>query len=327
MLKYIDCITAIDIIYAMPYRPTHRQLEYLVAVADHGHFGAAARACHVSQPTLSAQLKLMEDRLGVVLIDRVAATVQPTPAGQALLPLARSVLETLDELVRVAGAADSGLGGLIRLGVAPTVGPYLLPAVLEALQAEVPGLELYIREERPVQLEPAVRDGALDCAFTPLPLRDERLMHEEICREKIYLGVPARHPLAGLAEIPVAALGGERMLTLGRGHRLYDEVQALCAVSGAAMGEDYEGTSLDAIRQMVSIGMGLSLFPAAYVASEFGKERRVVLRELSDWPMQRRVVLAWRAGSPRQLHFQRLAILARNALSSAVLEGVEPMTG
>ena len=326
MLKYIDCIAAIANIYHMPYRPTHRQLEYLVAVAELGHFGAAARACHVSQPTLSAQLKLLEDRLGVVLIDRGAAPVQPTPAGHALLPLARSVLQTLDEMVRLAGDADTGLGGLIRLGVAPTVGPYLLPSVLEYLQEHVPALELYIREERPAQLEPAVREGVLDCALTPLPLRDERLVHETICEEKIYLGLPGRHRLVEAADIPVAALGGERMLTLGRGHRLYDQVQALCGVSGAVMGEDYEGTSLDALRQMVSIGMGLSLFPAAYIASEFGKERKVVLRQVSDWPMQRRIVLAWRSGSPRQLHFQRLADLARNALSSAVLEGVEPVS-
>lgn len=326
MLKYIDCIAAIVIIYRMPYRPTHRQLEYLVAVAELGHFGAAARACHVSQPTLSAQLKLLEDRLGVVLIDRGAAPVQPTPAGHALLPLARSVLQTLDEMVRLAGDADTGLGGLIRLGVAPTVGPYLLPSVLEYLQEEVPALELYIREERPAQLEPAVREGALDCALTPLPLRDERLVHETICEEKIYLGLPGRHRLVEAADIPVAALGGERMLTLGRGHRLYDQVQALCGVSGAVMGEDYEGTSLDALRQMVSIGMGLSLFPAAYIASEFGKERKVVLRQVSDWPMQRRIVLAWRAGSPRQLHFQRLADLARLALAGGAVEGISPST-
>ncbi|WP_430514282.1 LysR family transcriptional regulator [Pannonibacter phragmitetus] len=114
----------------MPYRPSHRQLEYLVAVAEHGHFGRAARACHVSQPTLSAQLKLLEDRLGVVLIDRGSAVVQPTPAGHALLPYARTVLETLDEFVREAQAADQGLGGLIRLGAAPRRGRICCPVLL-----------------------------------------------------------------------------------------------------------------------------------------------------------------------------------------------------
>lgn len=312
----------IDIIYRMPYRPSHRQLEYLVAVAEHGHFGRAARACHVSQPTLSAQLKLLEDRLGVVLIDRGGSAVQPTPAGHALLPYARTVLETLDEFVREAQAADKGLGGLIRMGVAPTAGPYLLPGVIELLQEQVPGLQLYIREERPSLLETAVREGNVDCILTPLPVRESRLACEVICCERIYLGLPQRHPLAARPGLSVSDLEGERMLTLGRGHRLYDQVQALCAASGAVMSEDYEGTSLDALRQMVAIGMGLSLFPAAYVASEFARERQVVLRSPGDWPMQRHIVLAWREGSPRQAHFQRLAELARDGIAGSGLEGV-----
>ncbi|SUB02024.1 Morphology and auto-aggregation control protein [Pannonibacter phragmitetus] len=315
-------MASIDIIYLMPYRPSHRQLEYLVAVAEHGHFGRAARACHVSQPTLSAQLKLLEDRLGVVLIDRGGAIVQPTPAGHALLPHARTVLETLDEFVREAQAADKGLGGLIRLGVAPTAGPYLLTGVIELLQERVPGLQLYIREERPSLLETAVREGTVDCILTPLPVRESRLISEDLCVEQIYLGLPQRHPLAAKTSLSVPDLLAERMLTLGRGHRLYDQVQSLCAASGAVMSEDYEGTSLDALRQMVSIGMGLSLFPAAYVASEFARERQVVLRELSGWPMQRLIVLAWREGSPRQAHFLRLAKLAREGIAASGLEGV-----
>jgi LysR family hydrogen peroxide-inducible transcriptional activator len=306
----------------MPYRPSHRQLEYLVAVAEHGHFGRAARACHVSQPTLSAQLKLLEDRLGVVLIDRGGSAVQPTPAGHALLPHARTVLETLDEFVREAHAADKGLGGLIRLGVAPTAGPYLLPGVIELLQEQVPGLQLYIREERPSLLETAVREGNVDCILTPQPVRESRLVSEDLCQERIYLGLPQRHPLALRPVLSVPDLQGERMLTLGRGHRLYDQVQALCVASGAVMSEDYEGTSLDALRQMVAIGMGLSLFPAAYVASEFARERQVVLRELPGWPMQRQIVLTWREGSPRQAHFQRLAKLARDGIARSSLEGV-----
>ncbi|ADZ69617.1 LysR substrate-binding domain-containing protein [Polymorphum gilvum] len=306
----------------MPYRPTHRQLEYLVAVADHGHFGQAARACHVSQPTLSAQLKLLEDRLGVVLIDRSGATVQPTPAGRAILPLARSALETLDELVAVAGADAEMLGGLVRLGVAPTIGPYLLPGVLSRLHHSYPRLEIYIREERPAVLEPTLAEGMLDCILTPLPLDTERFEVMLLCDERIYLGVPARHRLAGPGTVSVEDLAGERMLTLGRGHRLFDHVQVLCSASGARMSEDYEGTSLDALRQMVSIGMGLSLFPAAYVAMEFPKDGEVIPRDLAGWPMRRSIALAWRRNSPRRSHFATLAHVARQAVADMHADGL-----
>lgn len=306
----------------MPYRPSARQLEYLVALSESGHFGAAARKCNVSQPTLSAQFKLLEEQLGVVLIDRSGGVAAPTPAGEAVIPLARQALSVLDDIVAMASAGVGGLGGLIRLGVAPTFGPYFMPHVLPSLKAAFPDVELYICEERPALLVPDLLNGKLDCILSPAPMVSDRLESKIFCAEEIFLGVPADHPLSELDIVPLKALKGERLLTLGQGHKLYDEARALCEVSGAEFREDYEGTSLDALRQMVSIGMGLSLFPAGYVASEFAKDERVHLKPVARFAMQRQLALAWRKGSARAAHYEILGELSRSAAKAMDVTGI-----
>lgn len=307
----------------MPFRPTHRQLEYLVAVADRGHFGAAAKACNVSQPSLSAQLKLLEDQLGAPLIERGPGRARPTPTGEAVLPLARSVLALLDDIVAMAGSEAEMLGRLVTLGVAPTFGPYFMPAFLPELHRRYPQLEIYIREERPRDLDQALASGALDCILSPGTNADPRLESAPVCSEKIWLGVPADHALAHAGKVTSASLRGEKVLTLGRGHRLYDETSRLCEGTGAEMREDYEGTSLDALRQMVSIGMGLSLFPDLYARSEFQRGRNVMLREIEDWPMRREIRFSWRRESARRRHFVELAALAAQTAANLFEEGSE----
>ncbi len=299
----------------MAFRPTHRQLQYFVTLVDLGNFGAAARACHVSQPTLSTQLKSLEEQLGVALIERGTARAHPTPAGVALLPLARQVLANLDEIVATARSGAGNLGGLIRLGVAPTVGPYVMPKMLPHLHKLYPKLEIYIREDRPHILERGLSDGLLDCILTPMPLSGERFESYAICSEKVFLGIPADFAITKNEKITMDALHGQSLLTLGKGHKLYEQVQDLCDTSGAIMREDYEGTSLDALRQMVSIGMGMSLFPATYVASEFSQEDNVLLCEIEDWPIKRIICLAWRQDSVRREHFRSLAAEAGKALA------------
>lgn len=311
----------------MAYRPSARQLEYLIALIETGHFGAAARKCNVSQPTLSAQFKLLEDQLGVALMDRSGRVVKPTPAGEALVPLARQALETLDSIVLAATARKGGLGGLVRLGVAPTFGPYFLPHVLPRLRNGYPDLELYIREERPANLLSELPEGKMDCVLVPAPVRSEQLDVMPLCEEEIWLGLPADHSLAGHEVLPLRSLEGERLLTLGQGYRLYDETQALCLASGALLQEDYEGTSLDAVRQMVSIGMGLSLFPAGYIASEFRKEDRVVLRRIEDFPMVRQLLFVWRSNSVRRSHYEILVELARETVREIDIPGLNADEG
>lgn len=306
----------------MPYRPTHRQLEYFVAVAERGHFAEAAKTCHVSQPTLSTQLRLLEEQLGADLIERGVAGARPTPVGLKLLPRARAVLSALDDMVDLAATGAENLGGLITLGVAPTFGPYFMPHFLPRLHAVFPILEIYIREDRPLALEAGVGDGTIDCAITPMPQASSQFVTAPICEETIYLGIPAEHPLAREKQIEIEMLGDFRLLTLGRGHRLYDQVQTLCDVSGAQLREDYEGTSLDALRQMVSIGMGLSLFPAAYAASEIGDDAAIRLCEIAQWPIRRTICLAWRRGNVREQHYRTLADLAAEAIANMQVVGI-----
>ena len=308
----------------MSYRPTHRQLQYFVAVASKGHFLEAARACNVSQPTLSTQLKLLEEQLGVVLIERGGSSAVPTAAGTKLLPLAQTILAGLDEFVELATVGADNLGGLIRLGVAPTFGPYFLPHFLPQLHRLYPALEIYIREDRPNVLETDLKDGKLDCIITPMPLATDGFDALPFCLEKIFLGVPREHPISNMSSIGMKDLAGEKLLTLGRGHRLFEQVWRLCDLSGAQMRSDYEGTSLDALRQMVSIGMGLSLFPSAYVSSEFGRETGVTLFEISDLPLERLIGFAWRRNSVRSGHFRALCEQAGKAVATREIDGLSP---
>lgn len=193
----------------------------------------------------------------------------------------------------------------MRLGTAPTFGPYFLPRYLPGIHSKYPNLQIYIREDRPASVEADVSDGALDCGLGPSP-ELPGLTFRKIGTEKLYVGVPADHALAKKSRISIAALRGEKLLALGSGHRLLENVRHLAAASGARVVEDYEGTSLDSIRQMVSIGMGCSLFPELYARAEFRKEDDVKLLEVDGWSERREVGFFWRESSGRQRHYQAL---------------------
>jgi len=290
----------------MPFRPSLRQLEYVVAVHELKHFGRAARHCNVSQPTLSVQVALVEEGLGTPLFERTSSHVSATPAGEKLARGARLVLASLDDLLSDLSAQGAALGGTIRLGTPPTFGPYFLSRLLPKLHEQYPNLQVYVREDNPTALEASVADGSLDCGLGPSPERDG-LAFSRIGRERLYLGVPAEHPLAAKTSVSLRALTGEKLLALGRGHRLLENVRHLADASGARIIDDFEGTSLDAIRQMVSIGMGLSLFPQLYAKAEFRAQDDVKLLEFEDWNEQRDVGLYWRAGSGRERHYRAMA--------------------
>lgn len=305
----------------MPFRPSHRQLEYLVTLGETGHFGEAARRCHVSQPTLSVQVALLEKQLGVTLIDRMTGQVVPTPVGVEIIAAAKVILSGLDEIRALATGSKSNLGGAIRLGVAPSFGPYFLPYLLPSLHKQYPELKIYIREDRPRQLEKAVLQGETDCGLGPIPSANDGFTSLQICRERILLGVPKAHRLAAFDTIAAEELRGERLLTLGPGHRLMDEVRRLADMSGAVLAEEYEGSSLDAIRQMVSIEMGLSLFPELYVRSEFAKEDGIKLLTIKGWPGIRDIGFFWRQSSARGSHFEALAGLGRSVAARIFSSG------
>lgn len=306
LVQYIVSIIAIEKLYYMAYRPSFRQLDYIVALEDLRHFGRAAARCHVSQPTLSMQVAQLEQGLGVTLFERTAAGVVPTPLGSDIAHRARIILAQLDDVVRLAEADTGRLGGLVRLGTIASLGPYFLPHFVRAVHRQHPGLKLYISEDRPVDIERAVEEGVIDCALGPAPANAD-LTFRLIGTERIWLGIPAEHPLSRCATIGLADLAGVPFLSLGVGHRLSETLRALAQAADARIVDDYAGTSLDSIRQMVSIGMGLSIFPDLYAQAELRDAEDIVLRAVTGWEGQRRFGVYWRSGAGRQRHFEVLA--------------------
>lgn len=300
---------------------TLQQLRYLAAVADTLHFRRAAEECHVTQPTLSAQLKQLEARLGTVLVERGRGRVILTPAGREIAARARTVLREVGEIVALARSADRApFDGTLRMGIVQSLGSYLMPHLLPDLRRRFPGLRLYLREGLPKGLLGQLSDGTLDILAFPLPVPERDTEAARIFREPLLIVAPSDHPLAARARVAPADLRGETILALEPGHQLYNQVRDLCAAIGAELSHDYEGTSLDTLRQMVAMGMGLSLLPALYVRSEVARETLVAARPL-DGPTPARVIgLVWRRGSVRGEAYRRLAAAIREILRARVPE-------
>jgi LysR family hydrogen peroxide-inducible transcriptional activator len=300
--------------------PTFQQLRYLAALAETLHFRRAAEECHVSQPTLSAQMKELEARLGVALVERGRGRVILTPLGREIAARARAILRDREELVELARQGRAPLSGTIRVGVVLSLGSYLLPLLVPDLRRRHPGLKLYLREGLPRALLSQLADGALDLLFFPLPVSARETEAARLFREPLLLVAPADHPLARRASVAAADLRGETVMALEPGHQLYNQVRQLCETIGAELSHDYEGTSLDTLRQMVAMGMGLSLLPALYVRSEVARETLVTARPLEGAAPARVIGMVWRRGSVRGPEFEALAATIREALRAGVPE-------
>lgn len=297
--------------------PTLRQLSYLVALADHLHFRRAAESVHVTQPTLSAQLQQLEKRLGADLVERGGPVVL-TPLGRELAERARAVLAQVEEIRALAAASPHGHTGTIRLGVPPTLGPYLLPHIVPRLHAAHPQLKLYVREGRPSDLQAGLGAGTFDLVISPLPIAGGDLAVEALFREPLRIAVAPDHRLAGAGtgrseragRIERADLADEAVLSIEPGHHLHEQVAALCEDYGARLLRDYEGTSLDTLRLMVGMGVGLAFLPALYVRSEIGERGELVVLDLAVNPY-RQIGLAWRARSVHAPLFEQIGGLIR----------------
>lgn len=300
--------------------PTLKQLKYLAAIAETRHFRRAAEINHVSQPTLSGQLRTLEERLGVQLVERSRSHVVLTPVGREIAARARKVLHEVEEIVALARLGHSPLGGTLRLGVLPTVGPYLLPLILPALHRAYPALKLYVREGVPQVLLTGLAEGGFDLLLFPLPVREADFQVEALFREALWVALPAEHPLASQTHVEPTDLKGETILALEQGHRLHEQVRQVSEQYGAHLSLDYEGTSLDALRQMVGMGMGVAFLPALYVRSEVPKDADVVARPMRRTPPTRTIGLVWRRSAAREADYRNLAAIARQILATDVPE-------
>ncbi len=277
--------------------PTLRQLEYLVAIADLRNFGRAAQASHVSQPTLSQQIRSLEERLGVTLVERRLTGAELTPVGREIAERARRLLVDVKDMRDLARRAAEGAAGVIRFGVTPTLGPYLMPGIVAALHREQPDLKLYIREGIPDEQALELARGQLDMLLSPLPIAGDDLAIEPLLRERLYLVAPLDHSLARAARVGRGDLRGISILSLDHRHHFHRQVAALCEESGMRLLRDYEGTSLDSIRQMVGSGLGLAVLPEYYIRSEVGGSAGVKVLEVVGWAPWRSIAAAWRDGA------------------------------
>jgi LysR family transcriptional regulator, hydrogen peroxide-inducible genes activator len=320
---YTPCV--VDLLDGLPALSL-TELRYLVAVDELRHFGRAAAACHVTQPTLSSGIKKLEGTLGVVLFERSRRAVRPTPVGVELARQARRVLEETHELVRVARREARPLVGPLRLGVIPTLGPYLLPWLLPLLTRAFPELQPRPHEAFTAELLEALRGQRLDAAFLALPIEEAGLVALPVFEEPFWLLTPADHPLAKRERIRERDLSGCRVLLLTEGHCLRDQALELCAraeADAAAQTYDVRATSLETLRQLVGAGMGCTLLPALAVPGQREAGTSTRLRPFAHPAPSRRIALVYRKTYPRPQELEALAQALREELPEGV-RALEP---
>jgi LysR family hydrogen peroxide-inducible transcriptional activator len=297
-----------------------RDLQYLVAIDEHRHFGRAADACFVSQPTLSTQLKRLEQELGAPLIERNPRHVLLTEAGERIVERARSILAEADDIRSIARRAQDPEAGSLRLGLFPTLAPYLLPHVVRELHERFPRLELLLVEEKTEEVLARLADGRLDAGLLAVPSGDGRLVCEPLFHEDFVLAVPADHPLAAAAgPVDLSVLADEHMLLLEEGHCLRDQALAVCQLTGANERRGFRATSLETLRQMVAAGVGITLLPELSVQPPVPASDGIVLRRFAAPVPSREIGLFWR---PSSMYADLLGEVA-----SVVRAGATPLVG
>lgn len=284
-----------------------RDLKYLVAVADFRHFGRAAEACFVSQPTLSMQLKKLEEDLGVVLIER-GKQVMLTAAGTEIVAKAREILGQVDQLVAYAKESNDPLGGELRLGAFPTLAPYLFPLVVPKINTAFPHLKLLLVEEKTNVLLTQLKEGKLDAAFIAAPVEEAGIISKSLFSESFLLAVPRGHKLAAKKEVTAEDIATQPILLLDEGHCLRDQALALCQRVGAKETDNFRATSLETLRQMVASGVAVTLIPQLAIGKD---QEEIIYIPFKDQAFKRKIMLCTRSHFPRKLLIEKLVSLIR----------------
>ena len=311
----------------MSRHPTIKQLRYLCAVVEHGHFGRAARACHVSQSTLSAGILELEEVLGASLLERNNRSLVLTSLGEEVVDRARALLLDVEDLVAVCQAAAEPLQGRLRLGVIPTIAPFLLPGLLTYLRRDYPNFSPFIREDLTEPLIDALHRGELDILLLALPVTAEGVETMVLFEDRFFLASPEDHPLAHHGHLSTADLQGQDLLLLEDGHCLREHALEACKLRGAEYTVPYQATSLTTVVQMVASGIGITLLPAMAVETGAMNTPGVALTPFSDAAVSREIGLMWRRKTPRRAEFRLLgdciiaAYEAREPCSAPVAEG------
>lgn len=285
-----------------------RVLRYLVALAEHKHFGRAAEASFISQPTLSTQIKNLEDELGVALVERTPRKMLLTEVGKEIVQRAREVLNEIDQIKAIARRTLDPESGTLRLGIFPTLGPYLLPHVVPRIRQRFPRLELLLIEEKTEAVLHQLRDGKLDAGIVALPIHDDQLHAEFLFEEPFVLAVPGNHPLAQRKSLKYADLTEHSLLLLEDGHCLRDQALEVCQLAGANEKTGFRATSLETLRQMVAANVGITLLPALAVQPPVAQSENVHLLAFRGKTPSRRLAMIWRKRSAMAEFLKELAV-------------------
>ncbi|MDQ9168902.1 hydrogen peroxide-inducible genes activator [Oxalobacteraceae bacterium R-40] len=303
---------------------TLTELKYIVAVAREKHFGHAAEACFVSQPTLSVAIKKLEDELGVVIFERGGTEISMTPLGAQIVAQAERVLEQTASIREIAKQNKDPLAGPFRLGIIYTIAPYLLPQLVKTMIEHVPQMPLILQENFTVRLVELLRQGELDAAIMALPFAEQGLAIQPLYDEPFVVALPKQHPWATRTDISPQDLKSETMLLLGAGHCFRNQVLEVCpemarfSTNGDGIARTFEGSSLETIRHMVASGIGITVLPQASVPDMQSKDGMLRYVPFSDPVPSRRVVLAWRKSFTRTAAIEAI----RQAVLACDLHGV-----
>lgn len=289
------------------YLPTIKQLQYLVSLHEHGHFGRAAEASFVSQSTLSAGIRELESLLGVTLVERSRRVVRFTPLGNNVVAKAHRVLRETEELAELVQAAGKPLSGELRMSVIPTIAPFLLPRILPRLRKERPQLKLFLREETSDHAIESLHHGRADCVLLALPFATGEVEAEVIAKDDLYVAFPKDDPRDPPAEIPAGMIDEGRLLLLEDGHCLKEHALAACNRAEMRASATMIGTSLHTLVQMVDNGLGLTMLPKMAIDAGILNDTDVVARPLKGRNTHREIALVWRTNSPRSDEFRLLA--------------------
>jgi LysR family hydrogen peroxide-inducible transcriptional activator len=294
--------------------PTLRQLRYFVTLAETQHFGQAASRCHVTQPALSMQIKELEIALGAPLIERARRGALLTPAGREVARRANAILQSVQDLSDLARRHAEVLSGPLRVGVIPTVGPYLLPNVLPRLHGAFPKLQLSLRETQTAVLTRELLAGSLDLLILALPLAEPEIEELPLFEDVFALALPAHHPLGARHSVAQTDLSGEHLLLLEEGHCLRDQTLAVGQAAGASALDDFRASSLATVVQMVANGYGCTILPELAVPVEVGDRQGIHVVPFNQPRPVRTVGLAWRRTSPRRDEFVAFGQVVLDAL-------------
>src|SRR6476646_804640 len=289
-----------------------RDLRYLVALAEHKHFGRAATASFVSQPTLSTQIRKLEEELGVALVERTPRKVLLTEVGREIAQRAREVLNEVEQIRQIARRTKDPESGTVRLGIFPTLGPYLLPHVVPKIRERFPRLELLLVEEKTEVVLRMLREGRLDAGVLALPIHDDQLHAEFLFEEPFVLAVPENHELSKRKALKMDDLSDQSLLLLEDGHCLRDQALEVCQLAGASERGGFRATSLETLRQMVAANVGVTLLPVLSIKPPVAQSDNVHLLQFRGAVPSRRIAMVWRKSSALTVFLRSLAGILRD---------------